>query len=74
MSASDSKHMTHTEQIGDWHIMARQCRNGVPGFIAFAKNAPFIAGGGMDEPGPMWFEFGETLSEAIERVKRDVLD
>lgn len=53
--------------------LTRPCRNGVHGWIAMAKQGPFITDGdAVREPGDLWFEFGATRDEALGKLQTEI--
>lgn len=56
-----------------WHYFVRPCRNGVSGWIAMAKQSPFVTdGNALTEPGPLWFEFGMDEADARAKIEREI--
>lgn len=57
----------------NWYFQARRCRNGLSGFMGFAKREPFMNKDcSIMEPGDVWFQFGETINEVMEKLKAEV--
>lgn len=55
-----------------WHYRVWQGATGR--FVAECKRTPFLSlappeGSAMDEPGPVWFEFGETPESALANLQ-----
>lgn len=59
------------EHVRGWSIASRACRNGVRGFIAWAKEGDIHEDGPLSEPinDQVWFEFGDTREEAVAKLK-----
>jgi hypothetical protein len=60
------------QRAGDWYIATAACR--VSGdYVAWAKMGPITGRSPMDEPGGhVWFQFGATREQAIERLYREL--
>lgn len=56
----------------DWHFTAWHSPF-TGNWVGLAKQEPFVNGHPIQEPGEVWFEFGDTEAEALEAVKRSVL-
>ena len=55
---------------GEWFIQSRMCRNGVPGYMAWASKKPIdddIIGALEGEP--IYFIFDDTENGAIDKLK-----
>lgn len=57
--------------MAQWHYIIRPANN-LPGWVAFAKQTPFVSGGDMNEPGDIWFEFAPTEAEARAKIEAEV--
>jgi len=50
------------------YTIVRMARNGAPGFICAGKREPFVSSDLVNEPGPLFFDFGATEEEARAKV------
>lgn len=47
---------------------------GTTGYTGLAKQSPFVNGDPILEPGDIWFNFGASWDEALEKIQREVFD
>lgn len=53
--------------------IVRRCRGGLDVFIGLGKLEPFVTDGdAVGEPGPLWFEFGDTEQEARQKIETEM--
>lgn len=62
-----------------WYYFVRTGRNGVTGWIAYAKPTPFGPNPDTDfdamrEPGEVWFQFGQTSEEALANLRAELTE
>jgi hypothetical protein len=66
--------LSWSHEAENWRYRCRPGRNGVKGWIAFAKRGCFVSEWGHEifEPGDLWFEFGTTEDEALAKLQAEV--
>ena len=57
-----------------WCYRVRRARNGVKGWIGFARQGPFTTPEGSEffEPDDLWFEFGDSEESVLAKLQTEV--
>ena len=61
-----------TERWGGYWISVGMFERGTEWIATAVKCPPALRGHPMLEPGDLWFEFGKSADEAVERLKRSL--